>query len=152
MARTITSANAVYMLGVSGVFSTPQQLQGFAVDDAFETEAAEIGVVEVGVDGVGVGGYTPRSVKQTIALQASSVSVDLMDQWIAAMDSSGEVIYANGIITLKAIQAKFILSQGLLTRTPTMPAAKKVLQMLRYEITWMPLGANVPAIVRAPLL
>ena len=51
MAGTITGASAVIMLSVPGLFSTPQQLQGFATDDIFDTAAIASAETLMGVDG-----------------------------------------------------------------------------------------------------
>ena len=40
---SITSANAILYLGVTGLFPTPQKIQGFATDDIYDTEALEVG-------------------------------------------------------------------------------------------------------------
>jgi hypothetical protein len=38
---TITSANAVLSLAINNYFPVPQVIQGFAVDDAFESESVQ---------------------------------------------------------------------------------------------------------------
>lgn len=134
---TITSANSIFMLTVDGVFTSPQQLQGFGVDEAFDTEAAETAVVELGVDGVAVSGWVPRLTRQTITLLPSALaSFNIFESWVAAMDQAREVLYANGVIILPSISRKYTLPQGTLTRFPALPNVKRTLRDRQFEITW----------------
>lgn len=136
MALTITSANAVYMLAIDGVFPVPQQLQGWGVDEAFDTEMADIAEVQLGVDGLAVSGWIPRLTKQTVTLLAASGSFSIFETWVAAMDQAREVLYASGTILLPSVGRKYSLPQGTLTRYPALPNVKKVLQQRQFEITW----------------
>ena len=42
---SITSANATFTLTVAGLFTSPQAIQQFGVDDAFDSEAVENGEI-----------------------------------------------------------------------------------------------------------
>ena len=132
----ITSANAIFMLAVDSVFPTPQQLQGFGVDEAFDTEAADVAEVQLGVDGFIGAGWIPRLTTQTITLLASSPSFALFEQWVLAMDTTQEVFHATGSITLPAIGRIYSLPQGTLTRYPALPNARRVLQHRQFTIMW----------------
>ena len=90
---TITSANAVYMLAVTGMFPVPQRLEGFAADDVFDTEALTVAEVVMGVDGRLSAGYTPVPVKQNISLQADSPSIQLFETWYLAQKAAKEVYF-----------------------------------------------------------
>lgn len=136
MALTITSANAVYMLSVDTVFPTPVQIQGFGVDEAFDTEASDVAEVQLGVDGLAVSGWVPRLTTQTITLLAASPSFQLFEAWVQAMDVAREVLYAQGTIAIPSIGRKYSLPQGTLTRYPAMPNAKRVLAQRQFTITW----------------
>lgn len=150
MAFTITSANAVFMLAVGGVFPSPVQLQGFGVDDAFTTEMVDASETQVGVDGFGVAGYVPRSPEMTIRLLASSQSFILFEQWVAAQDQLQDVLYANGVISMPAVGRKYTMFMGALMRVSTMADARRVLANREFHIRWLPQG-TVPAISAAPL-
>ena len=71
----ITSANAIYTLIIPDVFPAPQQLQGFATDDAFDTDASDVVEARIGVDGIASYGFTPFLVTQTIHFQSDSPSI-----------------------------------------------------------------------------
>lgn len=151
MPLTITSMNAVFMLAIPTVFPSPQLLQGFGVDEAFESEPVDSAVVQTGVDGIGTAGLVPREVPMTVTLLASSASFIIFDNWLAAMDSLRDVIYASAIISMPSISRKWTCYQGALTRYPTMPSARRTLQQRQFQITWMPPGGGQPAIFGAPL-
>jgi hypothetical protein len=134
--KTITGANAIYMLGVTSVFPTPVQLQGFAADDVFDTDVLESAEVLMGVDGIMSGGFVFVPVKQNVTLQADSDSNDVFDAWWQAMQTSREMFYANATITIRAVGKKFTLTKGALTGYKPIPDTKKLLQPRKFSITW----------------
>lgn len=137
MARlSITSANAVYMLAVLGVFPAPVQLQGFGVDEAFDTEAVDAAEAVMGVDGKMSAGYTPFLTPQTITLQADSPSSFLFEDWLAAQKAVNDVLFADGTILLPSIGRSYTMTKGVLSRIPQVVGAKKVLQARQFRITW----------------
>jgi hypothetical protein len=150
MANTITSATSVYMLSVAGVFSTAVQLQGWGVDEAFDTEAVDAAETQVGVDGFGVAGWIPREVPQTLTLIASSPSNALFDQWMAAEDAIQDILYCSATIDIPALSKRLSLAYGTLKRYTPSPNVKKVLQPRVYMIHWLP-QPGIPAIVPSPM-
>lgn len=147
---TITASNAVFLLSVAGLFPTPQKLQEFGVDDAFTADVADTAETQVGVDGYGVAGYVPRTVPMTIRFLASSLSLDLFEQWIGAQDAAGEILYSSGLISQPSIGRKYTLYRGTLMRVSTMADVRRVLQNREFHISWLPQGP-VPAISASPL-
>jgi hypothetical protein len=136
MALQITSANAVFLLGIAGVYPIPQQIQGFGVDEAIDFEAAETAVVQQGVDGQTVSGWVPRITRMTVTLLAASSSFPIFENWIAAQDQNQQIYYATGLIMLPALQRKYSLPQGTLTRFPALPNARRVLMQRQFTIEW----------------
>jgi hypothetical protein len=136
MALSITSASVIYMLSIDTVYPTPQKLEGFGVDEAFDTEASEIAEVQLGVDGFSAAGWVPRLTTQTISLLAASPSFRIFEDWAAAMDLIKEVYYANATIEIPAIKRKYSLRKGVLTRYPSMPNARRTLQQRQFQIIW----------------
>lgn len=131
----ITSANAVITLAILPLFSTPQQIQGFAADDVFDLDEIENIETQMGVDGVLSYGFVWKAQPQSITLQADSRSNDIFDA-IQTQQIAANTAYAlNGIIILKAISTKIILTNGVLSGYK-LPGAKKTLQSRRYRITW----------------
>jgi hypothetical protein len=140
---TITSANSVLAIAVSGIFSSPVQIQGYAVDDAFESEAVDQAEVQMGVDGYMSAGKVWVPYKMTIMLLANSPSIqNVFEPWRQLQDSNVDVFRADGSISLPSIGMVYTLNNGYLTQAVPFPAAKKVLQPVKYEITWQNIISN----------
>lgn len=133
---SITSANATIILVINTVFPVGQQLQGFAADDVFDTEALDNAEVIMGVDGVLSGGFVNVPTKQNFALQADSPSNLVFDAWYAAQKASGEVYKAQGVIHLPGVSRSYVMTNGFLTSYKPTPDGKKVLQPRKFGITW----------------
>lgn len=134
--QTITAANSVFALAITGLYPAPQVLQGYAADDGFTTEAIENAEVVMGLDGHMSAGFIFNPVKQTIVLMPDSPSLDIFNNWALAQLAAREVMVANASISLPAIRKKYVLTRGFLTSTTPVPDVKKVLQPVRYQITW----------------
>ena len=141
---SITSANTIFTLAISGLYTIPQQLQGFSADDIFDTEQIAPSEIIIGVDGVLSAGFTPQLIKQSIMLQADSPSNTLFEAWWTAMAQAQDVLFATGIVHFPSINRSYTLVKGALSGHAPMPDAKKVLQPRKYGITWQ-------AIVGTPL-
>ena len=135
-AGSITAANAIVMLTVPELFLTPQQLQGFAADDVYDTDGINSVETMMGVDGRLSGGFVFVPVAQNYALQADSDSVRFFDTWWTQMQAAQDVYPANGTVLLPAVGKKFTMTRGFLTGYKPIPDAKRVLQPIRFAITW----------------
>lgn len=136
MAGTITSANSILMLTIHDLYDVPQQLQGFAADDVFDTEPMAAAETAMGVDGHLSGGFVFVPVRMNIALQADSDSNIIFENWMAAMTKAREVYIADAQVQLPAVNRKYVLTRGFLTSHPPTAAARRTLQPRRYQITW----------------
>lgn len=133
---SITSANAVFMLGVTTVWPTPQQLQGWAVDDAFTVQTVDPSEIKMGVDGIMSAGFVFVPFKVGITLQADSVSALIFDSWYAAQRAQKDVYFGNGLIRLPATQRSYTMVNGVLSSYTVFPDAKKTLDPYKYEVTF----------------
>ena len=136
MAKTITSANSVFILTLPGVFLAGIQIQGFATDDAFDTENVAPTETVMGVDGHMSVGYVSHLTKMKIKLQADSPSVAVFDAWNAAQKTLKDAFVVSGTITLTSTGGVYSFNRGALTGYMAMPPNKKTLKELDYEITW----------------
>lgn len=132
----ITSANAIVTLTVPLVFSTPQQLQGFAADDIFDVPDIEEAEAVMGVDGLLSAGKVFVPTVQTFALQADSPSFPIFDAWHAYQTVTKSVAVASGVIKLPAIGVKFNIAKGFLIRYKPIADARRILQPRRFTIAW----------------
>lgn len=133
---SITSANAVLMLAITGVFSAPQQLQGFTADDIFDIDDVPVTENVMGVDGILSSGFVNAPVAQTIALQADSISNAMFDAWYKATKLQQDVYFAQATVILKSVGAKFTCTNGSLAMWRPMPSAARILQPRRARIIW----------------
>lgn len=140
---TITAANSVFTLAALSLFPVPVQLQGYATDKAFLTEALELAEIQMGVDGRMTSGYVPNPVKQTISLQADSPSREIFTAIIQATKTAQEVFYLSGSISLPSTGEAFTLTRGILTSGKQIPDAQKVLQSVDFVITWQSIDASL---------
>lgn len=143
MSGTITSANATIMLAIASVFPTPQQLQGFAADDIFNTDALSSAETLMGVDGRLSAGFVFVPIVQGYTLQADSDSNDLFDQWYQAQQTARELFPASGIVLLTSIGKKWQMNRGFLTTFPPIPDGGKYLKPRKYGITWESVNPSV---------
>lgn len=136
MAQDITSANAAITLSCPGVFSAPQLMQGFAVDDIFSTDPLEIAETMMGVDGRLSGGMVYNPVTQGWSFMAGSPSIPVFDQIYTQGRANEAVYFMQANIKLIAINMKYNLINGLLVTYPPIPDAKKLLQPRKFAIRW----------------
>ena len=133
---SITSANAIIMLAIPGVFPTPVQMQQFSADDVFSNDAVASNETAMGVDGILAAGFVFAPVDWTISLMADSPSNDLFDTWYQAMRQVVDTYRANGTIWLPSLNKKYDMVNGALTRYPNMANAQKTLRQRQYVIQW----------------
>jgi hypothetical protein len=119
---TITAANSVYMLTIPQLYPIPQQLVGYAADAAFETEASA--------------GFVPFLTKQGISIMPDSPSAIVFEDWLTAQKSAQEIYSASAVIYLPSISRSYIMTNGVLTSTFSIPGTRKVLQARTFTITW----------------
>lgn len=136
MPRSITSANATLTLSCPQVFSTPQVIEQFATDDAFDTENISPSEAQMGVDGVASFGFTPYLVKQKVVLQANSPSNDVFDQIRQAMRAVNETFEIGMTLTIPSIGKIHNFINGSLTGDMPVASGKKVLGPQTYELTF----------------
>ena len=133
---TITSANAILLIAVDQVFSSPQQIQQFSADDVQDFEDIQIAEEMMGVDGVLTAGFINAPWVQSITLMADSPSTNFFETWAATEKANQSKYVATGSVTYPAIQKRYPLSRGFLRTVSPMAGAKKVLQPRKFSIVW----------------
>lgn len=134
--RTLTAANAIILISVAGLFDVAQRLQGFSADDITETDAIEPTETSMGIDGRLSAGFVPVAVRQSITLQADSLSNDFFENWFAAEQTIREKYVASGTIIIPGTKRKYDLTRGFLRGYVSLPSLKKTLQPRRYMLDW----------------
>jgi hypothetical protein len=131
---TLTSANAVLMIGVASLYNVPVQIQGFSVDDAFASEDLEMAETLMGIDGKLSGGWIPYVVPLEITLQADSTSNLIFDAIIQAEAIARDKYIINAGITIPSIGFVYAFTNGFLKKSSVMPQAKKILQPRKFQL------------------
>ncbi|MEN2711427.1 hypothetical protein [Sphingomonas sp. VL_57B] len=134
--RTLTSANAILLLSVNGLFDTARRIEGFSSDDITDADAIETVETSMGVDGRLSGGYVPVATRQNIVLQADSLSIDFFETWDSAEQAVKEKYVAQGTLLIPATQRKYTLTRGFLRGISRIPGLKKTIQPRRLTIEW----------------
>ena len=137
---SITSANAVIMLAVPGVFNAPQALQQFAADDIFTNETIQAAETAMGVDGYLAAGFVFAPVPWAVSLMADSPSNDFFDTWYQSNVKAIDVFRCNGTLWLPSLNKKFNLNNGALTTYKNMADAAKPLRSRSFQIIWQSIG------------
>jgi len=133
---SLTGATALITLTIPGLFSSPQQLQGFAADDIYDVDQQVITETLMGVDGILSGGFVLVAVKQNITLQSDSASNAIFEQWAAIQRQNRDSLTANGYTALKALGRAYRSTKGFLTDYPPVPSVGKLIKPRKYSITW----------------
>lgn len=133
---SITAADAVYMLAVTGLFPVPQRLQQFGVDEIFATDPIDNAEIAMGVDGFLSAGFVNVPIKQSITLAANSPSVQLFDDWNGFQWAYKTNYRAQAVIVLNALGKKWVMKNGILSTYPPLPDAGRTLKARRFSITW----------------
>jgi len=140
--RTITSANAILMLGVVGLYDTPRRIQGFSADDLSNTDALTTAETSFGIDGRLSAGWVFNAVVQNIMLQADSESIDFFENWTQAERQRRETYIAFGSLLIKATSKRYTMTRGFKTASSVMPSLRRTIQPRQFSITWQDVTAG----------
>ena len=141
-ASTITSANSVVTMTVSGLFTTGVQLQGYSTDKAWDIAAVVVTETQIGVDGRKTAGLVFNAVKQTYSFQADSPSIAFFEAIYAAQRVARDVYYITATIDLPATGQSYVCNKGTLEDYNSVASAGKVLTAREFSVNW---GSIIPA-------
>jgi hypothetical protein len=132
----ITAANTVFIISAPLLLPVPQQLQGFAADDIFDTDEVASAETLMGVDGILSGGMVFAPTPMNIALQADSVSVTFFEAVDAAQQGNTQTYALQANVTFPALGKSYTLISGYLTRLKRIADTKRLVQPRRFRIEW----------------
>ncbi|MGF6604575.1 hypothetical protein P3T23_009331 [Paraburkholderia sp. GAS448] len=133
---TITSANSAFSIAVTNLYPVPQNVQGYAADDAFSAEALDIAEIVMGVDGHMSGGFIFNPAMLKVAIMPDSPSLPIFENWMTFQRTAREVFYANGSIAIPSISRKYTLQNGILKSGNPIVNAKKFLEYVSFVIAF----------------
>lgn len=134
--RTITSADASFVVSSSDFALAATILEGYGADAAFTADNQDTAELVLGVDGKMSAGWVPRMYPQVITLQADSPSLIVFEGIVAAQDAGRTVFRLNGVINLPGNKFSYTMNRGVLSSTSPMANAQRVLQARTFTITW----------------
>lgn len=140
--KTLTGANSVLLLGVTGLIDVPQQIQGFATDDVYDVDAIDSAETVPGVDGKLSAGWVYTPIRQGYTLQADSDSIEFFETLYSAEQQVREIYRLFGSIYLPSVQRNYTMTRGVLTNYNPVPTAKKLLQPRKFFIVWEAITAG----------
>jgi len=127
MAATLTVANSAIAMTTEALFPSAVALQGYAADDAFETDAVENGEFSMGIDGNLSAGFVFNAVGLTITLQADSPSLDYFEQIYMYEQENRTKLQQDITISIPGKGRRYDYVQGYMVSYKA-PAGKKILQ------------------------
>ena len=133
---SITSANAVLTLAIIGLYPTPVRIQGFATDDAWDSESVEIKQIRLGVDGNLSAGLVPAATPMTIHLQADSPSIIIFTTWDQTEQQIGDAMSAEGLLSIPSRKVQYVMQNGFLRNVKRIPDGRRVLEPQVFTIEW----------------
>lgn len=131
---SITSANATLTFSVAGLFTSPQNIYQFAVEDAYDSEVVENGEVVKGVDNYIAAGWLPTMPKFNITLQANSPSNAIFDQWFQTEQQQLTKLIGQGVATIPGTRTQFFILNAYLFSFMHIPPVKKTLQPRKHVL------------------
>lgn len=135
--RTLTTANSTMTLTVPGLLPAPRNIEGYAVDDVFVSDAIEIAQTMMGVDGRMSFGYVPAIKKTTVTLMPTSPSIQLFELWGTTMMTLREALPATALVLqVPGMERVYTYTKGVLVNFKPLPDLKKLSQQVQYMIDW----------------
>lgn len=133
---TITSANAVFIITVPGIYPQGVKLQGYSAEKAWSSDAQPQTESQMGVDGQKATGWIPAIVPMTITLLANSLSRQVFNNIARAQKVRRDAIIFQGSITLTSTGESFSCVNGSIKDAKLIPDAGKVLQPTDVAVEW----------------
>ena len=133
---SITSANAIIVLTIPNLYTTPQQLIGFSADDIYDIDQQQAAETMMGADGRLSAGYVFAEKKQRFNFSPGSPSVSIFETLKTAENQIREKYWIAGLTTLTSVGVKYKMVNGVMSVYSPMPQAGRVLKTRVFEITW----------------
>ncbi|AYO37441.1 hypothetical protein [Serratia sp. P2ACOL2] len=140
--NTITSADVIITLSVMNLYPTGVQLQGFAADNIYGTDALSLAETVRGADGKLSAGFIYGNINQTFYIMPDSESRDVFDTWATTSRASVAVFRCNATVILPALKRQYKCVNGVLKQWKALPDAGKILQASQAIIEWESITAE----------
>ena len=132
----ITSANSTLIITVSALAIASVAMEGYAVDNAWALDDAEMAVAQVGVDAKMTAGWVPRLNALTLSFAPNSPSIATLLAVVTAQDTDRTIYTLQGVLTCPSIKKSWTLSNGVITRAKVIPDGSRILGAQSMQITF----------------
>lgn len=132
----LTSANATILLVVADLYPSGVQIEGFSTDQILTGEDITIAETRMGVDGRLSAGYTPTPKNVVLSVEASSPSLEVLQNLYQIMESERSQPECSMTIDIPSLDQVISLTQGCLTKARPMPDLKKMLDATSWTFTF----------------
>lgn len=136
MAGTLTAANAVITLSVTGLFPAPVTIQGFSADNVYDSPNQQLNETAMGVDGHLAAGYVNNPIDQNFTLMGDSDSIAFFALIQATQKQTQDTFFLNGNTLITAQAENYVMTRGVLVDFATLPTLGKIIAPRRALIRW----------------
>lgn len=136
MARSITSADSVFIWSLSQLALASVEMQGYAVDNSFTFDVVQTAETQLGVDGKTSAGWLPRNYPMSVQFAADSDSLKVIDALVSYQDATLDVVRFNAVLSLPGNKMSYVMSKGVLVEYNPIPDGGKVLQPRTARLVW----------------
>jgi hypothetical protein len=133
---TLTAANCSFALAITNLYTSPQTLSGFSLDDSFSSNAIETKESQIDLRGGGHFGYKFAFVDISMLILPDTPDAIIFQTWVNAEAALKDVLTANASINIPSIGMKYTLTNGALWSHKPFPDVKKFLQPMPFVIRW----------------
>ena len=132
----LTSADSTLILVCAELYPSGIQIEGFSTDSILTGEDITIAETRMGVDGRLSAGYTPTPKNVVITLEASSPSLEVMQNIFQYMQSTKTQPECSMTIQIPSMRQVASLVQGCMTKGRLIPDLKKLLDPTSWSFTF----------------
>ena len=130
--NNITSANATAYMTVKDIYPAGFALNNFATDQAIDEDEDTIAETRMGVDGYMAAGYTPSIKAVNITFEATSPSVQYLNNVYLASQKNRRTYEVTLVINVPSTGKVYTYSYGVMKTAKPLPALKTVLDPVSY--------------------
>lgn len=132
----LTSADATLILTCEELYPNGVQIEGFSSDSILTSEDLQVADTRMGVDGRLSAGYTPMVKNVTISLEASSPSLEVMQNIWQYMQSTLSQPECSLTVSIPSLGQTVQYTQGCMTKGRPVPDLKTLLDATTWQFAF----------------
>lgn len=128
----ITAANSTAILVVDTLYPAGVVIEGYSTDSAWTMDSDTIAETRMGIDGRMSAGVVPSIKVVTLTLEANSPSIEPLTRIYQSVQNNYDAYNCKLVISLPALSARYILSDGVMQQAQPMPNINQVLDPVAF--------------------